>query len=153
MWICGHFSYEKCALLSYELTTLRQAPCTTTHPFVAQRSIVYCARKSAPLQNSEPPSNDSKKTLRTSQTSRELKQMPRAAAKGLAALPILPYHSKLELNNSIHKSAHIRTYQFVKICDDLWTKCALPSAACLLLRPCRLFACALISPFCRCFTD
>ena len=55
---------------------------------------------------------------------REFKPMPRAAAKGLAALPILPYHSKLELKNSIHKSAHIDTNQFVKICDDLWTYAA-----------------------------
>ena len=39
-------------------------------------------------------------------------------------LPIPPLsHStpKLELKNSIHKSAHIRTNQLVKICDDLWT--------------------------------
>ena len=38
-------------------------------------------------------------------------------------LPLSNSNSNLELKNSIHKSAHIRTYQFVKICDDLWTKC------------------------------
>ena len=60
----AHFSTKRCALLSLEFTTPRQPPYTTCYPFVAQRSIVCCATKSAPppkLRTSKSPSNESKK--------------------------------------------------------------------------------------------
>ena len=47
----AHFSIKRCALLSLELTTPHQPPCATTHPFVAQRSIVCCAREHLLLRN------------------------------------------------------------------------------------------------------
>ena len=47
----AHFSTKRCALLSLELTMPRQPPCATTHPFVAQRSIVCCAREHLLLRN------------------------------------------------------------------------------------------------------
>ena len=147
----AHFSVKRCALLSLELTTPRQPPCATNHPFVAQRSIFCCAREHLLLRNkistppnlrtSKSPSNESKKTFRTSRTRmfvhpygvrlrriyppicfahlrrilREPKPMPRAAAKGLAALPTLSFHSRTPTQNSnsktlstnLHRSAQI----------------------------------------------
>ena len=58
----AHFSTKRCALLSLELTTPHQPPCATNHPFVAQRSIFCCARKSAPppkLRTSKSPRYES----------------------------------------------------------------------------------------------
>ena len=53
----AHFSAKRYALLSLELTTPRQPPCATTHPFVAQSSIVCCAGEHLLLRNkiSTPP--------------------------------------------------------------------------------------------------
>ena len=87
--------------------------------FVAQGSDLCSATKSKTLQTSEPPNLQATKVRKLSGLKRELKPMPRAAAKGLAALPILPYHSKLEPQNSIHKSAQIDTNQFVTICGPI----------------------------------
>ena len=62
----AHFSTKRCALLSLEFITPRQPPCATTHPFVAQRSIVCCATKSAPqpkLRTSKSPRYESNSRL------------------------------------------------------------------------------------------
>ena len=68
----AHFSIKRCALLSLEFTTPRQPPCATTHPFVAQRSIVCCAREHLLLRNKigTPPKLQTSKSPRYENISR-----------------------------------------------------------------------------------
>ena len=139
----AHLSLEKCTLLGQEERTSFLGAYDTpanrlaqpsipllrsTESFVTQGSIFCCATKSAPppkLRTSKSPSNESKKLcgLRGLCVSLNRCQVrrPRGVRPTNVILPLSNSNSKLELENSIHKSAHIATNQLVKICDDLWT--------------------------------